>query len=326
MKILVIGKGFIGERLGLFLSKAPNFEVHTLNRDILDYTNSDLYRMFLSYHKDTINQPFDKVIICTGYMGKTIDDCEIRENRPLTYTMNVIVPDNIINMSREFGATCIYIGTNEIYDGDEKQFTETDVPNFGLYDDRSNFYCKTKHLAELIFSHKCHIFRIGTPFTFVSSSKNLFDKLIESNPTVDKNYCVTSVDDFYNFVYNFILQDFNTPYPFGVYNVTNTQTINTKRIVKLMKKEGIKAAIDKNWDFIHESECFKTLATESNSSLDTSLIHSLNLQLPDTEESIINSLKFYKQFTDNGGVVELNNTVTSQVSEGDTSQVQSISS
>ena len=36
MKILVIGKGFIGERLGFFLSKVEHFEVHSsrLNDDI----------------------------------------------------------------------------------------------------------------------------------------------------------------------------------------------------------------------------------------------------------------------------------------------------
>jgi len=302
MKILVLGKGFIGERLSFFLAKAPNFEVHNVSVDILDYTNPEMLSMFLNYHANT--QQFDKVIIAFGYTGTpNIDSCELPENKQLTYRNNVTIPNNIIDVVNQYGSSCIYIGSGCVYDGYDKEYTETDEPNFGLYNNDSSFYSKTKHLAELTFGHKCHIFRIRLPFTFIDVEKNLFNKLLKYEKTLDVLNSVTCVDDFYNFVYNFLLLDNQSPLPFGPYNVVNPQPIKANEIVELMKEVNIPSVFDKKWNFISDPAKFKFKANRSNTVLNTDLITSLGLGLPKTETSIKNILMLYKQILTTGNAV-----------------------
>lgn len=302
MKILVLGKGFIGERLSFFLAKASDFEVHNINVETLDYTNPEMLSMFLNYHANS--KQFDKVIITHGITGKpTIDSCEIPENKPLVYKHNVTIPNSIIDVVNQYGSTCIYIGSGCVYDGYDKEYTETDDPNFGLYNEDSSFYSKTKHLAELTFGNKCHIFRIRLPYTFIDTEKNLFNKLLKYEKTLDMLNSVTCVDDFYNFVYNFLLIDNQTPLPFGPYNVVNPQPIKASKIAELMKEVDIPGASNKKWIFLSDPTRFKFIANRSNTVLNADLIASYGLQLPDTQVSIKNSLMYYKQILTTGKAV-----------------------
>lgn len=300
MKILVIGKGFIGERLSLFLAKAPDFEVHNISKEMVDYTNPDILNSFLTYH--STSKQFDKIIIATGFTGiPNVDSCELPENKPLAYSYNVAIPNMIIDVASAHNITCIYVGSGCIYEGD-KNYAETDIPNFGLYNSDSSFYSKTKHLAELQFGFKCHIFRIRLPFTFIDTNKNLFTKMLKYETTLDITNSITNVDDFYNFTYNFLLIDAEAPMPFGPYNVVNPQPIKASEIVELMKEVGLKEAFDKKWEFISDPSKFNFVAKRSNTTLSTDLIESYGLKLPNTEKSVKNSLFNFKQYRMNNEV------------------------
>lgn len=293
MKILIIGKGFIGERLSYFLSKADNFEIHNINRALLDYTDPVILHDFLKYH-ETVKQ-FDKIIIAIGYTGDpNVDACELQENKSLVYNYNVAVPSMIIDIASHYNITCIYVGSGCIFEKYEN-YTEKDTPNFGLFSKRSSFYSKMKHLAELQFGLKCHIFRIRLPYTFIDVNKNLFVKMLKYNTTLDVLNSITSVDDFYNFIYNFLLIDARDPMPFGPYNVVNPQAIKASDIVELMKEVGITEAFEKDWQFISDTSKFNFKANRSNTTLSTDLITSYGLRLPDTEKSIKNALINFKQ-------------------------------
>lgn len=300
MKILVIGKGFIGERLSLFLAKAPDFEVHNISKDVVDYTNPDTFNMFLGYHANI--RKFDKIIIASGYTGNpNVDACELPQNKPLAYHYNVTIPNMIIDIAYSYNVSCIYVGSGCIYNGDNN-YSELDVPNFGIYNNESSFYSKTKHLAELQFGDKSHIFRIRLPFTFIDTNKNLFTKMLKYENTLDITNSITNVDDFYNFIYNFLLIDAKTPLPYGPYNVVNPQPIKASAIVELMKEAGIKEAFNKNWNFISDPAKFNFAANRSNTTLSTSVIESYGLALPDTEKSIKKSLILYNQYITNGEI------------------------
>ena len=297
MKILIIGKGFIGERLGYFLSKAPNFEVHTLSRTVCDYTNPAELAGFLKFHQFEPTGQFNKIIICAGFTGKpSIDACEVTGTKPDVFFANVTLPNLIIDVASDFGISCINIGSGCVYDGYDKVYNENDEPNWGLYQDKSSFYSKTKHLCELTTASKSHIFRIRLPYTFVSSPKNYFDKILSYKDTLSLPNSMTSVDDLYNFIYNFILTETTNPIPFGVFNVVNPDPITAEEVVEIMKSVGIEQALKKDWNFIKTQDNLGVKALRCNCLLSTELINNIGLQLPDTKQSIRKSLEMYKQF------------------------------
>lgn len=303
MKILVIGRGFIGERLSYFLSKVEDFEVHTINQTLVDYTKPEMLRMFLGYHANTINSPFDRIIICTGYTGKpNVDACELPENKPTTYFYNVTVPLNIVRVANEFGVRCIHIGSGCIYDGYDTYYSETDEPNFGIYNPDSSFYSKTKHISETVLKDICHVFRIRMPYTFIPGDKNYLTKILKYPVTLSKFNSITCVDDFYNFIYNFMLLDIDYVVDFGVFNVTNPAPVNANNIVDIMVEAGLEEARNKKWVFTDNLADLNITAKRSNCALNTTKIAQMGLILPPTEESLLRTLRLYKEYSEKAGV------------------------
>ena len=303
MKILIIGKGFIGERLGYFLSKVEDFEVHTILQSVVDYTKPDMLRMFIGYHTNTLNSPFDRIIICTGYTGKpNVDACELPENKPTAYLYNVTVPLTIVRVANEFGVRCIHVGSGCIYDGYDTYYSETQEPNFGIYNPESSFYSKTKHIAETVLKDICHVFRIRMPYTFIPSDKNYLTKILKYPVTLSKFNSITCVDDFYNFIYNFILMDSNYTIEFGVFNVTNPAPITANNIVDIMVEAGLEEARKKDWKFTDNLNDLSITAKRSNCALNTTKIASMGLALPPTDESLLRTLRLYKQFSETGTI------------------------
>ena len=310
MKILVIGKGFIGERLGFFLSKVEHFEVHSINQALVDYTKPEMLRMFLGYHADTLKQSFDRIIICTGYTGKpNVDACELPENKTTAYFYNVTVPLNIVRIANEFGVRCIHVGSGCIYDGYDTYYSETDEPNFGIYNTESSFYSKTKHISETVLKDICHVFRIRMPYTFIPSDKNYITKILKYPVTLSKFNSITCVDDFYNFIYNFMLLDADYTVDFGVFKVTNPAPITANNIVDIMVEAGLDEAKNKKWVFTDKLEDIAITAKRSNCALNTTKIAQMGLILPPTEESLLRTLRLYKEYSEKNSITCDNETI-----------------
>ena len=250
IKVLVLGKGYIGLTLSNFLSiDAENVEVHNVSRDQLNYLDrNELINFFANYEAEGIS--FDHVVNCVGYAGESnVDD--VLDNQELAYILNVVFPTMLGSVAQEFeipsviniGSGCIYDGKSESEDG----FSEMDVPNFGLSNNDSSWYSKTKHAAELSVTssyNNSYTLRIRMPFSEVPSegkNRNLFDKLLKYKTILTEDNSVTYLYDLHNVIYNIIISN---EIPYGIYNVTSDGIFNAATFVELIreKKEALKEA------------------------------------------------------------------------------------
>jgi UDP-glucose 4,6-dehydratase len=82
---------------------------------------------------------------------------------------------------------------------------------------------------------------------------------------------------------------------YGIYNIVNTGSITTRQVVKLMKKY---LKLDKDFKFWKNDEefyGFGAKAPRSNCVLDNSKLTRTGLKIRDTEEAIIESLKYWTE-------------------------------
>jgi len=303
IKVLVLGKGYIGSTLSNFLSiDAENVEVHNVSRDQLNYLDrNELINFFANYEAEGIS--FDHVVNCVGYAGESnVDD--VLDNQELAYILNVVFPTMLGSVAQEFeipsviniGSGCIYTGKSESEEG----FSEMDVPNFRLSNNDSSWYSKTKHAAELSVTssyNNSYTLRIRMPFSEVPSegkNRNLFDKLLKYKTILTEDNSVTYLYDLHNVIYNIIISN---EIPYGIYNVTSDGIFNAATFVELIreKKEALKeAGIIENESDLDSIELVNledfnqkglTKEKRSNTKLNNSLIkETLGIELSDVSD------------------------------------------
>lgn len=283
MKILIIGKGYIGN----YLAKAnKDHDIVHINKKDLDYTNYEAFVKFIQRQIDYPKPRFDWIINCSGYTGKpNVEGCEAdKEN---CYFYNVTVPLYLTKVANIFKIPIIHIGSGCIYDGYSKEYTEDDLPNFGADSYRSSFYSKTKDTFEKLSAHlDRYIFRIRIPFNGVPESKNYLWKLLHYDNLISEQNSITNVDDLTDFVYKFV----EKKPALGIYNVVNKGSIEAKEVAKLLKENNME---NPNWKFVSLSEAnFKV--GRSNCKLSTQKIEELGLELPSVEKSVDKAIKAYK--------------------------------
>jgi len=282
---LILGKGFVGTNLSNYFTEV-DLDHEIYSRSMIDYTNPDKLVDFLESNKDR----FHCVINTSGYTGKpNVDSCEL--NKKECWERNVINTTNIVKVSNDFKLPVIQVGSGCIYNGYEKDYTEEDEPNFGLFSDDSSFYSKCKHASEILLDNYCvYILRIRIPFTYKNTTKNYLTKLLNYNDLINESNSVTSISDLNNFIFRFLflLRDL----PGGIYNVVNNSPVKASDVIDIMKKNGIENA---NWNFIETSK-LNTKAKRSNCVLSTKKIEGINLPLPNSLESIERDVKIFKNF------------------------------
>lgn len=286
MKLLILGKGYIGNYLAK--GNAEHQIVHIGKSDV-NYENPDELVKFI--HKET-NYPkshFDWIINCSGYTGRpNVEACE--SDKENCYHYNVTVPLFITKVANRFKIPVIHIGSGCIYDGYSKWFSEEDLPNFGADSELSSFYSKTKDAFEKLSEHlERYIFRIRIPFNGIPEPKNYLWKILNYNNLISHPNSITNVDDLVYFVYKFIEEK----RPLGVYNVTNKWGIEAKDVVEMMKNYGLE---NSDWNFVSIKDAqFKV--GRSNCLLDTSKIEELGLGLPDVKDSLEKAIKQYAELS-----------------------------
>lgn len=285
--LLILGKGFIGTQLSNYLSE-NGIENEIYSKSMLDYTNQEAFNKFLEDKQDK----FYAVINTSGYTGRpNVDGCE--KNKKDCWDWNVINTLNIAKVANKNKLAVIQVSSGCIYNGYDKDYTEEDLPNFGLFSDDSSFYSKCKHASEILLENNdaaVYILRIRIPFTHTNEPKNYFTKLLKYNDLIDMNNSVTSVTDFYNFVFRFLFMIHDMPG--GAYNVCNPQPVKASEVVSIMKKHGIE---NPNWKFI-DLQDLDTVANRSNCVLSTDKLSKFNLSLPDTLGSLERDIKIFKGF------------------------------
>lgn len=271
--VLILGRGFVGKGLEDFLN-GRGVPVEAYSRAALDYTSPHIFQKFLMDNPDK----YETVINCSGYTGiPNVDGCEA--NKQDCWYWNVIVPRNIVLSANGVGIPVAQINSGCIYTGNDKEFTEDDEPNFGLYSNDSSFYSKCKHACETILTNcYAHSLRIRMPFDGTTNRKNYLNKIYKYNDLISFNNSLTSMEDFNNFMLKFIF--FQKTIPPGPLNVVNTGHADAKTVVEIMKKYNI---VNPKWNFV---ENVSTVARRSNCVLSVDRIRSFGMELPPVYESL----------------------------------------
>jgi 3,5-epimerase/4-reductase len=217
-KILIFGKGFIGERL------TKEFNAATTERMILSL--KDAQEEYDKYKPDII-------INCIGYTGKrNVDDCEL--DKEMTLTANSFVPILLAEVALRNKIKLIHISSGCIFHYDyekSKPVTEDEVPYFfDLFYSRSKIYSE-RALEVLAKTYNILICRIRIPIDDRPHPKNTLTKLINYKNVIDIPNSVTYIPDFISMVKHLIKIDGR-----GIFNCVNKEGLRYPKLMDVYKK------------------------------------------------------------------------------------------
>ncbi len=212
MKIIIIGStGQLGTDLMKTLKH--KHEVIGLTHQDIEVTDYNSCLILKKHHPD--------VIINTAAFHKT-DQCE---EEPLkTFSVNAIGTRNVATISKEIGATTIFISTDYVFDGSKNEpYKEDDTPN------PINTYGISKLAGELYTKQnpKHYIIRLASLFGVAGASGkggNFVETMITK---AKKNETIRVVDDMWmsptytKDAATTIKKIIELKLPFGTYHATN---------------------------------------------------------------------------------------------------------
>lgn len=285
MKILILGShGFLGQNFLRFLN-LKKYEIQELNRKDCDFLNKD--ELFKSIK--AINPLY--IINCAGYTGKpNVDACEI--NKEACWQANVTLVKYLSDICYTLNTRYIQVGSGCIYTGNKNKngFIEEDEPNFSFDHQPCSYYSGTKAVMEDILKsdNNVYICRLRIPFNNIAHPKNYITKLINYNKLLDAKNSLTNIDDFLEACFYLLKNAADT----GIYNITNTGSITTEEVTKLISKH----IIDKKFEFFRNEDEFYSIAAKtprSNCILDNSKLKKTGFKIEHIQESITKSIKNY---------------------------------
>ena len=212
MRIVVIGStGQLGTDLMKVLSS--DHEVIGLTHGDIEVTDYSSCLVLKEYNPD--------VVINTAAFHKT----DLCEDEPLkTFSVNALGAKSVALISKEIGATCVFISTDYVFDGSKNEpYTENDVPN------PINTYGISKLAGELYtrWNPRHYVVRVASLFGVAGASGkggNFVETMIKK---AKNNEVIRVVDDMWmSPTYTrdaaaAIKKILEFGLPFGVYHVTN---------------------------------------------------------------------------------------------------------
>lgn len=262
--ILILGNGYVGNKLYQHLDDG-GYSVSLFEAKTSGYHDRKTFWRLL------LNMEPDLVINCSGFTGRpNIDQAE--ELKEECWKYNVENPLQIAELCNSFGVKHIHISSGCIYNGYDKEFTEEDKPNFGLFDE-SSFYSKSKHAFEIMSSkYPSKILRLRMPITGDDNPRCYLSKIRQYPNLIDFVNSKTYIPDLCGFVMALIESDVEWKNQ-DIYNVVNSAPLSTKVVTELMfmaKKHN------PDWKFVDISE-IPIVAPRSNCVLDNSKADSIYL-------------------------------------------------
>ena len=224
-KILILGKGFLGNRINDLL----NSDDYIINlSDARVYSFEDVERLI------EVNQP-DILINCIGSTGRdNVDDCENDVHR--TLYLNAFLPFTLSEACIRRNIKFVHISSGCIYHSSKKEkqpgmigeitfMPDTEgarIHEFRPPDFFDLFYSRTKIYAEQGLLPLCQdknilILRIRIPLDCIPHPKNVLTKLIKYKTIIDVPNSVTYIPDFVKTL-DFLLEKDAR----GIYNVVNS--------------------------------------------------------------------------------------------------------
>jgi dTDP-4-dehydrorhamnose reductase len=284
MIVLLGGSGYVGTAFCKAL-KADGREVLSLSRAETDYANLSVLTALLQEKKPEF------LINAAGYSGKpNVDACE--DNKSDCLNGNAVLPGTIRAACEATGTRwghvssgCIFTGQND----DGSPFCEGDPPNFCFRTDNCSFYSGTKALGEEVLegAKECYIWRLRIPFNHIDGKRNYLTKLLRYQTLLEATNSLSHLGEFVRAG----IDCFDKQVPFGVYNLTNTGSVTTREVVKLIEDSGV--AGDKQFQFFESEEQFMQIAAKtprSNCTMDNSKALAAGLSLSCVQDAIRDSL------------------------------------
>ena len=283
MILLLGGTGYVGGAFAQLLDQR-NVDFRTISRSEFDYSQRDVLI-------DLIRESNASFLInAAGYTGKpNVDAAEIFKADCLAG--NAVLPGTIreaceaTNLSwGHVSSGCIFTGARD----DGSGFRETDKPNFCFRTNNCSFYSGCKALGEecLADAENTFIWRLRIPFNEVDSNRNYLSKLMRYDRLLDATNSISQLGDFVRCCW----ETWAKRVPFGTYNITNTGSVTTRRVVDLVKASGL---TNKSFSFFENEEEFMQIAAKtprSNCVMDNSKLRSTGIEIPHVEEAIEQAL------------------------------------
>jgi dTDP-4-dehydrorhamnose reductase len=200
-RILILGKGFIGDRLQEELSCGVS------TRRISAF--SDIFSQIQRYRPEIL-------INCIGHTGAgNVDGCELALDK--TLQANTYIPILLAEAAYRHKIKLVHLSSGCIFHYDyarQRPITENPIPDY--YD---LYYSRSKIYAENVLrglARRCNILilRIRIPLDVRPHPKNLLTKLISYKTVIDVPNSVTYIPDFIRALRHLIKIDAR-----GIYNV-----------------------------------------------------------------------------------------------------------
>ncbi|MDD5465411.1 MAG: sugar nucleotide-binding protein [Candidatus Omnitrophica bacterium] len=216
--ILILGEGFIGQRLQKELDCR-------IDGSMINYF-SDAEKLVKKYNP--------KIIInCIGITGRrNVDDCELEKDT--TLLANSFVPVILAEICLRNNIKLVHISSGCIFNYDYRKNKPIKEDSrdyfFGLFYSRSKIYAE-RALEALARDYNILIPRIRIPLLNAKHPKNVLDKLIKYKKVIDIPNSVTYIPDFVNAVKHLLKIDAK-----GVYNVVNKGGLRYPELMKVYQR------------------------------------------------------------------------------------------
>ena len=246
-KILILGYGYVGGYLYNRLKQDKNNDVTIVKREFLDYTDSTKVEQWLKKEKDHYNY----VINCSGFTGRpNVDEGEKKPK--LCYELNTFTPLRISNLCKTYGINYIHISSGCIYTGYQKQFTEKDKPNFGLFNSESSTYSKSKHAFELGSDYGL-IIRVRMPFCDQLRDRSYLTKILKYNNLINQVNSKIDIPQLLDFIEHILKGSYNCRQK-DIINFVHPNALATDKVTAIMEKKGL-ANPDWKWVQFEDLNC-----------------------------------------------------------------------
>ena len=238
MRIAILGKGYVGN--ALYRELQGSHDVFLVGSSDLDYHRMDVLVQYLNYNS------IDLVIGCFGFTGRpNVDEAEKRKKE--CWRLNVQIPLLVNSVCSTMGIRFMHISSGCIFNGYEKEWTEEDDPNFGLFD-RASYYSTTKHAFESVSQHlPGTIIRIRMPFSADFNERSLLSKLLKYDKLVDMRNSKTCIEDLSSSIREMIEADSLSLVDRRTIHMVNSDALSTRDVVEEMRSFGI---YNPNWNFV----------------------------------------------------------------------------
>lgn len=290
MILLLGGSGYVGSAFREELERR-GIAYRSISRSRVNYTQRENLSNLVSETKPTF------LINCAGYTGKpNVDACEIHKSECLDG--NAVLPGTIREVCEHHNLKWGHVSSGCIFTGrrsDGGGFTEADSPNFCFRTNNCSWYSGCKALGEevLVDCQDCYIWRLRIPFNNQNSSRNYISKILNYSRLLDAENSISHLNDFTQAC----LDCWELRIPFGIYNVTNTGSVTTRRVVELLRE---KLNIERPFSFFESEREFMQIAAKtprSNCVMDNSKIRNAGVRIRDVEEALQDSLTTWNDNT-----------------------------